>query len=93
MASYLKFADKAAFEVAFGPYMIDGVPKPYIGTSAVDVVGVIWKPTGKMLTTEFSEFPEMKPIDGFHVNLSGEVPDDLKAFEIPAPATPSRVFA
>ena len=68
---------------------------PYIGNSAVDVVGVIYKPTGKMLSdTEGNQYPEQMPIAGWHVNLSGDVvPEGLEAYEIAAPATPSRIFA
>lgn len=37
--------------------------------AAVDVIGVIWKPTGKMLTTEEGEVPEMAPLEGWHANV------------------------
>jgi len=36
---------------------------------ALDVIGAIYKPTGKVLQTEDGEVPEMKPVDGFHANL------------------------
>ena len=96
---YLKFDSEAQFKNAFAEHMIktgDGETLPsYIGDSAVDVVGVIHKPTGKMLSdAEGNHYPEQAPIEGWHVNLSGDVvPEGLKAFEIAAPATPSRIFA
>ena len=96
---YLKFDSEAQFKTAFAEHMIkteDGeTATPYIGSSAVDVVGVIYKPTGKILTdAEGMQYPERVPIDGWHVNLSGNaVPEGLEAFEIAAPATPSRIFA
>ena len=96
---YLKFDSEAQFKNAFAEYMIkteDGeTAPPYIGDSAVDVVGVIHKPTGRMLPdTEGNQHPEPLPIDGWHVNLSGDVaPEGLEAFEIAAPETPSRIFA
>jgi len=96
---YLKFDSEAQFKTAFAEYMIetgDGETlPPYIGNSAVDVVGVIYRPTGKILTdAEGMQYPELTPIDGWHVNLSAnDVPEGLKAFEIAAPATPSRIFA
>lgn len=51
---------------------IEGVPYlvPFTQDYAIDVVGVINKPTGVMLTdTDGNEYPEMAPIDGWHVNL------------------------
>jgi hypothetical protein len=36
---------------------------------ALDVIGAIYKPTGKVLQTDDGEVPEMKPLDGFHANL------------------------
>ena len=65
----------------------------YIGTVAVDVVGVIHKPTGSALQdADGNSYPEMAPIPGWHINLSGSVPE-LAAFEIDPPTTPTRVFA
>ena len=96
---HLKFDSEAQFKNAFAEYVIktgDGeTAPPYIGSSAVDVVGVIYKPTGKMLSdTEGNQYPEQMPIAGWHINLSGNVvPEGLKAFEIAAPETPSRIFA
>ena len=96
---YLKFDSEAQFKTAFAEHMIkteDGETlPPYIGDSAVDVVGVIHKPTGNMLTdAEGNQYPEQALVAGWHVNLSGNaVPEGLKAFEIAAPATPSRIFA
>jgi hypothetical protein len=61
--------------------------------AAVDVVGVIYKPTGVMLTTDEGEVPEMAPLDGWHVNVrhTAEAPE-LEAFRT-FPATPSRAWA
>lgn len=96
---YLKFDSEAQFKTAFAEYMIkteDGETLPsYIGDSAVDVAGVIHKPTGRMLSdAEGNQYPEQMPTAGWHVNLSGDVvPEGLEAFEIAAPVTPSRIFA
>ncbi len=94
----LKFTDQAACVEAFAPYLNTDTQgnssfPAYIGTSAVDVIGLIYKPTGN--TTEMDGFvvPETAPLDGWHVNLSGDCPDDLQAFVIPAPGNPVRVFA
>jgi len=61
---------------------------------ALDVVGTIYKPTGEtLIDAEGNEYPEMAPIDGFHVNLAVEVlPAELAAYVV-IPETPSRVFA
>ena len=91
---FLKFASEAAAIEAFAPWATDEATYPnYIGTVAVDVVGVIHKPTGNTLQdAEGNSYPEMTPISGWHINLSGDVPE-LSAFEIDPPATPARVFA
>ena len=91
---FLKFASESEAIAAFAQWASEGAAFPsYIGTVAVDPVGVIHKPTGVMLTdADGIEHPEMAPVDGWHVNLSDSVPE-LAAFEIEAPATPARVFA
>ena len=81
---------------------IEGDPYLVIGTAdyAIDVVGVIQKPTGVMLTDdEGMEYPEMAALDGWHVNLrlSGDGrradAEALAAYTVdPSPATPSRVW-
>lgn len=96
--TYLKFTDEAeANAVLFDEQTIaDGdlvetvlVPK----YAAVDVVGVIYKPTGKMLKTPQGPMPEMKPVPGWHVNVrhSAETPD-LAEYAV-QPETPTRVWA
>lgn len=94
---FLKFTDQEACVEAFAPYLNTDIQgnssfPAYIGTSAVDVIGLIYKPTGN--TTEMDGFtvPEMAPLDGWHVNLSGDCPDDLLPFVIEV-AAPVRVFA
>ncbi len=61
--------------------------------AAVDVIGVIYKPTGKMQTTDEGPMPEMAPLEGWHVNVrhTAETPE-LEAFRV-FPATPSRMWA
>lgn len=61
--------------------------------SAVDVIGVIYKPTGKMLTTDEGEMPETAPVEGWHVNVrhAGEAPElDSHKIEV---KTPARMWA
>ena len=91
---FLKFNTEAEAIAAFAQWATEDAPIPaYIGTVAVDVVGVIHKPTGDtLIDSEGNRYPDMQPIPGWHINLSGEVPE-LAAFEIDAPDTPARIFA
>ena len=59
---------------------------------ALDIIGVIYKPTGTTLTDEEGfEYPEMAAIDGYHANLIAEAGLDLPTIE--APATPYRIWS
>lgn len=95
---FLKFPDQAACVEAFAPYLVtdqtgESHMPSYIGTSAVDVVGVIHKPTGEYITAEDGmRIPVMQALDGWHVNLSGDCPPELEPFAIEV-AAPVRVFA
>ena len=46
---------------------------------AVDIIGIIYKPTGKLLTSKEGSFPEMAPVDGWHANVRG--PEDATLAE------------
>ncbi len=61
--------------------------------AAIDVIGAIWKPTGKMLTTEEGEVPEMAPLEGWHANVrhTAEAPE-LDAYRV-TPQNPVRGWA
>ena len=59
-----------------------------------DCIGTIYKPSGAMLTDEFgNEFPEMEPIDGYHVNVLPQEDMSLVEPYIVEANTLSRVFA
>jgi hypothetical protein len=77
---YLKFDSEA--EARSVLYRVEGAVEadPENGVEAqegyevanyqfVDVIGTIYKPTGKMLKSDEGEFPEMAPLDGYHVNV------------------------
>jgi hypothetical protein len=95
---FLKFADEAEANAALFAEQTN-VQDDVVETvlvpkyAAVDVVGVIYKPTGKMLTTDEGEVPEMAPLDGWHVNVrhTDEAPE-LNAYKVEV-KTPSRMFA
>ena len=61
--------------------------------AAVDVIGTIHKPTGKLLTTPEGEVPEMAALEGWHVNVrhNAEAPE-LDAYKV-APKAPVRGWA
>jgi hypothetical protein len=98
---FLKFADEAeANAVLFTEQTnVDGdvvetvlVPK----YAAVDVIGVIWKPTGNVLPAldgSGDAVPEMAPLEGWHVNVrhTDEVPE-LAPYQV-FPVTPARMWA
>jgi hypothetical protein len=95
---YLKFdteADaKAALfteEVSVQGDVVETYQKPKY--AAIDVIGTIYKPTGKMLTTDDGEVPEMAPMDGWHINVrhTEEVPE-LDSYKIEV-KTPARMWA
>jgi hypothetical protein len=61
--------------------------------AAVDVIGVLYAPTGKTIHNEELSYAEMAPIDGWHANVrhTAEAPE-LEAFRV-FPQTPSRMWA
>lgn len=68
--------------------VLDGDPYlvAYTRDYAIDIVGVIHKPTGNMLTDgDGNEYPEMAALDGWHVNIRirggipNKDPDDAEA--------------
>ena len=59
---------------------------------SVDIIGVIYKPTGKLLTSEEGSFPEMAPVDGWHVNVRGPEDATLAKYHVQV-NTPVRMWA
>jgi hypothetical protein len=101
---YLSFPDEAAAKAVL--YRIEGAveadPENCVeaqeGTEVanyanIDTIGIIYKPTGEMLQGEDGPYPEMAPIEGWHVNvrLVGEDAEALEPFVV-EPATPVRVW-
>jgi len=95
---FLKFADEAEATAALFTEQTN-VQDDVIETvlvpkyAAVDVVGQIYKATGKTLKTPEGPVPEMKAVPGWHVNVrhTAEAPE-LEAFRV-FPETPSRTWA
>ena len=61
--------------------------------AAVDVIGVIWKSTGKTLKTPEGPVDEMAPLEGWHANVrhTAEAPE-LDAYRV-TPQNPVRGWA
>ena len=59
---------------------------------AIDMIGVICKPTGQIINTTEGDVQEMAPVDGYHANVRvlGEAPE-LEAYRV-FPVTPVRVW-
>ena len=76
------------------PYMVKQTPD-----YAIDIVGVIYRPTGNILTdADGNEYPEQAPLEGWHVNIRivGDAMRDtveaLDAIYGVIPNTPARVW-
>jgi hypothetical protein len=86
-------ADAALFEeqTAVQGDVVETFKRPRY--AAIDVIGTIYKPTGKMVKTDEGAVPVMAPVEGWHVNVrhAEEMPE-LKAWAV-TPKTPSRVWA
>ena len=78
--------------------------EPYLVSTthdyAIDLVGVIYEPTGETLTDdEGNEWPETAPLDGYHVNirlLNDTMRAAVEAIDATygvTPISPSRVWA
>jgi hypothetical protein len=107
---YLKFTDDAEFQDTLISAGLASIEPVYdyqgeeTGTQfvanviALDVVGTIYKPTGTMLISdgEFAyEYPEMVPIDGYHVNMIADLTQEQES-QLPMiekPTTPYRMWA
>jgi hypothetical protein len=59
----------------------------------IDIIGLIYKATGTMLTDEEGmEYPEMADVGGWHVNMRGEVPEAITPYKITVTGTPYRIW-
>lgn len=95
---FLRFSDEAEANAALFTEKtnVDGdtvetvlVPK----YAAIDVIGVLYAPTGKTIHNEELSYAEMAPIDGWHVNVrhTAEAPE-LDAYKVEV-KTPARMWA
>lgn len=90
---YLRFESEQAMLDAFDSLLVDDLMPQYVGLAAVDVVGIVYVPTGATVEHPvLRSTPELAPAPGWYVNLSESIPG-FEEFEIPAPPYPTQVFA
>jgi len=104
LASFYRQDTETTVDGETGEETVINVGDPYLvqhtADYAIDVVGIINKPTGVMLTdADGNEYHEMAALDGWHINLRlvGEAKradaQALVAYTVdPTPVTPSRVW-
>lgn len=88
---FYKFTSEEAFLDVVADHLVEGKVPSYIGSAAVDVVGVIHKPTGETVDTDDGPMPVFAALDGWHVNATDPIVG-WEAYAV-APANPVRVFA
>ena len=92
---YLRFSsEQVAYEQLLAAGLLQEVEEGYAPVDAsVDYIGVIYKPTGKMID---DEHPEMAPLPGWHVNVrlspDKTCPEPLQSAVV-SPVAPVRVWA
>jgi len=94
---YLKFnSENQANSVLFNTQIFGNETIKIPKYTAIDIIGIIYKPSGNMIQSEEGEFPEMIPLEGWHVNVRVTPEEDiskLEAYRIPEPKAPLRVWA
>jgi hypothetical protein len=98
---YLKFESQAELEatlIAAGLATSETIAEEIVFAPKVtlDVIGLIYKPTGKTLQTENNlNYPETAAVDGWHANLKADLTAEQEEVlpSIAAPATHYRVWA
>ena len=58
-----------------------------------DVIGLIYKPTGvKLKDKDGYEYDEMIDVGGWHVNMRGQLPAEIKPYQITVTGIPHRIW-
>lgn len=97
---HLKFPDKATATTALvkaGVWLTfteeDKVSYYDAPSYLTDVIGLIYKPTGKKIVGKDGvEFEEMADVGGWHVNMRGKLPDTIKPYKVTVIGTPHRIW-
>lgn len=93
---YLKFnSEKQANSALFNIQVINNETVKIPKYTAIDIIGIIYKPSGNMIQSEDGEFPEMIPLEGWHVNVRVTLDENISLLEPYRiePSTPSRIWA
>ena len=90
MDKYLKFASQKEAESILFDKVEDGLVPKF--NFVADVIGLVYKETGKILKSEEGPIPEIKPVPGWHVNVRGVGADDFSEYEVTI-KTPVRAWA
>jgi hypothetical protein len=93
---HLKFPDEAtAISLMLHEGLLQKVKDQVVVVQGqmVDIIGLIFKPTGVMLIDDDGmEYAEMIDVGGWHVNIRGEVPSSIKNYVITVSGTPYRIW-
>ena len=97
---YLKFANEAeANSILYTEYPLKidedlNVTETYTVPNYIniDIIGTIYKPTGKMLMGDNGKYPEMAALDGWHVNVLADDAPELETYVV-TPSNPIRIWA
>ena len=103
LAAFYRQDTETTVDDETGEETVTNVGDPYLVMHtpdyAIDIVGVIHKPTGNTLTdAEGNQYPETAPLDGWHINfrLVGDARRaDVEALDAAygvTPKSPSRVW-
>ena len=96
---YFRFTDEAAWVTvakAAGFYVTDPeteteVLQAYTADRAIDVIGTLYNDDG-VYDEEGEEVTAPTPMDGWHVNYLGDLPEGWETYEV-HPEPPKRIFA
>ena len=96
---FFRFTDEAAWVTAAkaaGFYVTDPeteteVLQAYTADRAIDVIGTLYNDDG-VYDEEGEEVTAPTPMDGWHVNYLGDLPDGWETYEV-HPEPPKRIFA
>jgi hypothetical protein len=91
---FLKFDNEAAADAVL--FDIDTSGDAVVKTpryAAIDIVGIIYRPTGEIITTDEGEVPVMAPLPGYHVNVRHNASaSELEQYQV-FPTAPQRIWA
>lgn len=86
---FLKFVDEQQARAVLFSEGADGATARY---DAIDLIGVISRPTGQSLQSAEGSVPQFEQLPGFHVNVRHRAPaPELQRYEV-QPTRPARAW-